>query len=136
MSGYTPAPLVPKGSKTGTTQKASGSKTVTSRSVTRYTLQEAQGFALQAFQNAIGRAPTADELNNFLAAFNAGQRAKTTSTTYSAGGTASVTTGGVDESLLAEQIAQQNPEYETYQKATKYFDVFNQVMGSRGGRGL
>ena len=26
MSGYTPAPLVPKGSKTGTTQKASGSK--------------------------------------------------------------------------------------------------------------
>jgi hypothetical protein len=136
MSSYTPSPLVPKGSKSGKTTKSSGPSTKSYGSVTHYTMQEAQGFALKAFQDAIGRAPTSDELNNFLASFNAGQRAQTTTTTTGAGGSFSSTTGGVDETLLAQQIAQQNPEYAGYQKATTYFDAFNQVMNSRGGTGL
>ena len=136
MSGYTPAPLVPKDSKTKGTQKSSGPSTESYGSVTRYTMQEAQGFALKAFQDAIGRAPTSDELNNFLASFNAGQRAQTTTTTTGPNGSFSTTTGGVDKNLLAQQIAQQNPEYEMYQKAGNYFNVFNQVMSSRGGQGL
>jgi hypothetical protein len=136
MSSYTPAPLVPKGSKTGSASKPSGPTTKSYGSVTHYTLQEAQGFALKAFQDAIGRAPSAEELQNFLASFNAGQRSQTSTVTSGAGGSFTTTSGGVDNAMLAQQIAQQNPEFVDYQKATTYFDTFNQVMNSRGGAGL
>ena len=134
MSGYTPAPLVPKGTKKGDSSKPSGPTTTTS--VKQYTLQEAQGFALSAFQNAIGRAPTAQELQNFLASFNAGQNASSTTVTSDGSNVSSFTTGGTDNAMLAQQIAEQNPGFVDYQKATTYFDAFNQVMNSRGGAGL
>lgn len=133
MSSYTPAALVPKGTKT-TSKSGPTSKTVTQ--VTRYTLQEAQGFALKAFQDAVGRAPTAQELQNFLASFNAGQNPSSTTYNTNNGNTSMVTTGGVDNAMLAQDIAQQNPEFVDYQKATTYFNTFNQVMNSRGGAGL
>jgi hypothetical protein len=139
MSSYTPAPLVQPGSQaTGSAKSPTPAHTSTSSSVTHYTREQAQAYALTAFQNAIGRAPTSQELDTFVTSFNAGQNPSSTITNYAAGGKSysSSTTGGVDEAMLAQNIAQQNPEYANYQKATTYFDVFNQVMNGRGGAGL
>ena len=136
MTTYTPHPLVPKGQ--GKTSKTSAAYTSTSTGVAQYTHEQAQAYALQAFQNAIGRAPTSEELDAFVTSFNAMQTPQTTTTRHAAGGKSSfsTTTGGTDESMLAQNLAQQNPEFENYQKATTYFDAFNQVMNSRGGAGL
>lgn len=137
MSGYTPAPLVPKGTKTS--GKASGPapvRDVTNTSVKRYTHEEAQAYALTAFQNAIGRAPSSQELDAFVTSFNAGQTPSTTSTHYGVGGksVSSVTTGGTDPNMLAQNIAEDNPEYAGYQKATTYFDaMLSALQGPMGG---
>lgn len=137
MSSYTPAPLVPRNTKTGgAASKPAAAYTSTATSVTHYTAQEAQAYALTAFQNAIGRAPTSQELDTFVTSFNAGQNPSTTSTHHGVGGnsTYSTITGGVDEAMLAQSIAQQNPEYGNYQKATTYFDsMLSALSGPMGG---
>lgn len=136
MSDYTPHPLVPKGQNSGTTKSPSPARTVTQTSTKQYTHEEAQAYALQAFQNAIGRAPSSQELDAFMTSFNAGQNPSTTSTHYGVGGQSSfsTTTGGTDPSMLAQNIAEQNPEYAGYQKATTYFDaMLSALQGPMGG---
>lgn len=137
MSSYTPTPLVQRGTQTaGAAKTPAAAYTSTSTSVTRYTAQEAQAYALTAFQNAIGRAPTSQELETFVTSFNAGQNPSTTSTYHGVGGNSSysTTTGGVDEAMLAQNIAEQNPDYANYQKATTYFDsMLSALSGPMGG---
>ena len=157
MSSYTPL----TSTTSTTTSKPKTTTTNVSRSIStsdvqsrRYTLQEAQGLALTAFQNAIGRAPTSDELSAFLSALNAAEAKSPTVTsgstftsresarTKSAGsGTADVTgstssssttSGGLDEQAFAQQYAMSLPGAAPYQKATRYFDLFNRVMSNRG----
>jgi hypothetical protein len=165
MSGTTTTPTVgnytattasatTSGSNQSSTSNRSSSISSSSVSARRYTLQEAQGLALQAFQNAIGRAPTSDELSNFLSALNAAEarspqvtsggtytsRTKTGSKgqadTVGSTSSSNTTSGGVDEQAFAQQYAMSLPGASEYQKATTYFDAFNQVMNSRGGTGL
>jgi hypothetical protein len=134
MSDYTPHPLVPKGSSK--TKGPTPAHTITQTSVKQYTHEEAQSYALQAFQNAIGRAPSSQELDAFMTSFNAGQNPSTTSTHYGVGGNSisTTTTGGTDPSMLAQNIAEQNPEYAGYQKATTYFDaMLSALQGPMGG---
>jgi hypothetical protein len=160
MSGNTPTPkykpIIGDGTNmsiTNTTNRSSNVSSTTS-STMRYTSQQAQGLALQAFQAAIGRAPTSQELSDFLSALNAAEASSpsvTSGSTYSSRnkvgtlGQADVTSstsagtmtsGGVDEQAFAQQYAMSLPGAPEYQKATTYFDAFNQVMNSRGGRGL
>jgi hypothetical protein len=136
MSDYTPHPLVPKGQTAGKTKGPTPARTISQTSTKQYTHEEAQSYALQAFQNAIGRAPSSQELDAFMTSFNAGQNPSTTTTHYATGGqsSSSVTTGGVDAGMLAQNIAEQNPEYAGYQKATTYFDaMLSALQGPMGG---
>jgi len=136
MSSYTPAPLVPKGQDTGGSKGPTPAHSVSASTVKQYTHEEAQAYALQAFQNAIGRAPSSQELDAFMTSFNAGQTPSTTTTNYAAGGKSysQTTTGGTDPSMLAQNIAEQNPEYAGYQKATTYFDaMLSALQGPMGG---
>jgi hypothetical protein len=136
MSGYTPAPLVPKGQDAKKTSGPTPARTVSGSTVKQYTREEAQAYALQAFQNAIGRAPSSQELDAFVTSFNAGQNPSTTTTNYAAGGKSysQTTTGGTDPNMLAQNIAEDNPEYAGYQKATTYFDaMLSALQGPMGG---
>jgi hypothetical protein len=153
MSG-TYKPITSTGGGAGSTSNRSSTVSSTSSNVKRFSLQEAQGLALQAFQNAIGRAPTSQELQGFLSALNAAEASSPTVTSGSTftsrmkagtatnvdatGSTSSGTTtsGGVDEQAFAQQYAMGLSGAGDYQKATTYFDAFNQVMNSRGGAGL
>jgi len=160
MSSTTPAPTtgytpITSGSGgTSVTTNRSSNISTSNSNVTRYTLQEAQGLALQAFQSAIGRAPTSQELSDFLSALNAAEANSpkiTSGNTYtsrqkvgtagqadttSSSSTGSTSSGGIDEAAFAQQYAMSLPGAPEYQKATTYFDTFNQVMNSRGGRGI
>ena len=123
--------LIPKGAGK---KKVSEPRDTTTTSVHRYTMEEAQGYAVAAFRNAIGREPSQEELATFLDSFNANQTPSVTRTHYANGSATSVTTGGTDEAMLARNLAQQNPEFSGYQKATTYFDaMLGALQGPVGG---
>lgn len=143
----------------GSSSTTTSSQVESSRRV--WNLQQIEGMALNAAQQAIGRAFTKDEQKALLKALNAAERkhptvTKSKSTTtasrsrevvkgtgkdrtsYSSGSSStrgsSVTSGGVDEQQFAQDFAEQNPEYAGYQKAATYFDIMmNALRGSVGG---
>lgn len=101
-------------------------------SVRTWTTEQAKVYAETAFQNAIGRAPTQQELLSFRTHLNNAELANPTTTTYS--GTSSKTTGGLDEAQFTKTQAELHPEYAGYQKATTYFDaMMNTLSGPAGG---
>lgn len=110
----------------------SGGGSSTSKSYKQYNLQQVKGLAESAFQEAIGRAPSADELARFQASLNAAEKQSPTVSTSS--GTSSTTSGGVDASQFAKDTAELAPEYQSYQKATTYFDtMISSLRGTAGG---
>ena len=122
MADYTPI----IGSPTGPT-------TTTSTNATLYSIEQVQSTATLAFQNALGRRPTNEELQAFLDTIN-GARKSTTTTTQPDGSSSSTTTGGVDPAQVAQNMAEANPEYAGYQKATTYFDaMLSALNGPVGG---
>lgn len=118
-------------------QPTTTTTTDTSYNISNY--QDTHALFMQAAQSLLGRAPTVAETKAFQSQLNAYQRANptkttrttttdaqgnSTSTTSSSGGT---TAAGMQD--LAQQQAQQNPEYGSYQAATTYF---NALLGAIG----
>lgn len=116
----------------GLNQTGTGGGSSTSTSYKQYDLQQVKGLAEGAFQEAIGRAPSADELSRFQASLNAAE--KTNPSVSSGSSSASVASGGVDTSQFAKDTAELAPEYANYQKATTYFDtMISSLRGPAGG---
>lgn len=101
--------------------------------------QDTHALFMSAAQSLLGRAPTTAETKAFQNTLNAYQRANPTKTTQTSttdamGNTSSTTStsGGTTQaglSDLAQQQAQQNPDYGAYQAATTYF---NALLGAIG----
>lgn len=115
-----------------------GPSTSVSKSVVQYSAQQVKGLANQAFQQAIGREASADELTKFMNALNSAEKANpSTTVTKSNGSTSkSTTTGGVDGQQFAKDAARNNPEYAPYQQATTYFDAMLGALNGTVGRGI
>ena len=113
--------------------------TNTSTSYQLSDLADTHALFMQAAQSLLGRAPTTSETKAFQKQLNAYQRANptkttTTQTTDASGNTSSssTTSGGTTaaaESDMAQQAAQQNPEYGAYQAATTYFNSLLNAIG-------
>ncbi len=95
--------------------------------------------AQNAFQQAIGRAPTGTELTSFTNAFNAiaAQNPSVTTTSIDTKGNPTSTQYNYAERSAAyqtatEQAAAQNPDYASYQAATTYWGALQQALGSIG----
>lgn len=101
--------------------------------------QDTHALFMSAAQSLLGRAPTAAETKSFQKTLNAYQQANPTKTTQTSttdamGNTSSTTStsGGTTQAGLtdlAQQAAQQNPDYGAYQAATTYF---NALLGAIG----
>lgn len=103
-----------------------------STSYNQYSLQQVKGLAEAAFQDAIGRAPSKEELQRFQDSLNRAEKANPAVSTAS--GSSAVSTPGVDVSQFAKDTAELAPEYANYQKATKYFDtMIGALRGPVGG---
>jgi len=80
------------GAANGTTRSnTSQTSRSTSSDVTIYSLNQVRNIATNAFESALGRTPTADELNSFVTSLNTFSRANPNKTTRSATGTSSGT---------------------------------------------
>jgi len=122
------------------TNQTGKSTSQTSKSIKQFSLQQIQGLATSAFQAAIGRAATNEELATFLKHLNSEEKKNPTitKTTTSSGKnnstSTSVSSGGVDESQFATTESQMHPEFANYQKATTYFDAMTSALrGPTGG---
>jgi hypothetical protein len=104
------------------------------KSVTQYTAQQVKGLANQAFQEAIGREASADELTKFLNALNKAEKDSPRVTVSKPSG--STTSGGIDPQQLAVDTARDNPEFANYQKATTYFDTMLSTLRGPVGGGI
>lgn len=113
--------------------------TATSKTVDLTNRGDAEALLFQASRTLLGRAPTADETDRFLANLNTTEKANpttvTTTTTRAATGevTAQDTqrSGGVSDaakSMQAQKEAQASPEYGAYQAATTYYDAFSSLI--------
>lgn len=74
-----------------TTSSSSQTSRSTSSDVTIYSLNQVRNIATNAFEQALGRMPTADELNTFVSSLNAFSKANPTKTSRTASGTSSGT---------------------------------------------
>lgn len=122
------------------------SKTRTSRNVNLTSPEDVRALALQAMREALGRAPTTEEVAQFRSAINAMETAspEVTSTTVQLKpnletgtveevSSSSTTSGGVSQAAMEgviSQAAESGPEYGKYQAGTTYF---NALMGMMGG---
>lgn len=108
--------------------------------VQTFTVQQLEGAATQYAQDLLGRALTADELSRITKFTNtealANPQISRTVTNNKATGSTSTTTsqGGIDEGQIIKSQIEENPEYESYQKATTYFDtMIRSLQGPVGG---
>lgn len=87
-----------------------------------------------AFTDAVGRAPTAEELSAFTANYTAAaQKAPlvTTSSRDASGAMHTSTSGGVDAQPIAEAEYIHSPEYANYQAVSKYFPAIEKVLAGK-----
>ena len=70
-----------------TTSSSTENANSTSSDVTIYSLNQVRNIATNAFENTLGRAPTADELNTFVSSLNAFSKANPTKVTKNVSGT-------------------------------------------------
>jgi len=73
-----------------TTSSSTENANSTSSDVTIYSLNQVRNIATNAFENTLGRAPTADELNTFVSSLNAFSKANPTKVTKNVSGTTNV----------------------------------------------
>jgi hypothetical protein len=144
-----------KGNASGTTRSTTNERSsATSSDVNIYSLNQVRNVATNAFESALGRTPSEQELNTFLTSLNAYSKANPTKTTKSGFGTttglstsksnkagtsttttgspvststsSSVSSGGVDVAGFAtEQLANT-----TEAKAVKMDDIFRGALGA------
>lgn len=111
---------------------SSGGGGGTSKSYKVYSEQETSNLANTIAQNLLGRAATVEELARATQNLNVESKLNPTVTTSTGGAT--VTSGGIDSQEILKKEFKLAPEYETYQKATTYFDaMIGALRGPAGG---
>ena len=114
----------------------STTKKTKSTSYKQYSVQQVSGLAEDAFREALGRTPTADELKRFQNKLNYLEQVNPTVNEGTAGtsNSSTVVSGGVDATQLAKEELKLSPEYANYQKATTYFNtMIDSLRGPVGG---
>ena len=120
------------------------SKTTTSKSVNLSSLEDVQALTTQVLTQALGRAPTANELAQYKSTINGAQEKNptvTTTTSQLSGDVAtgnvettaqnSVTSGGFSNDAAAQMVqnqAKKGPEYGKYQSGTTYYNALMQML--------
>lgn len=87
-----------------------------------------------AFSDAVGRAPTAAELAQFVSSYTAAAQASPVVTNSSRDAAGVVTTsksGGVDAQPIAEAGYIHSPEYANYQAVAKFFPAIEKVLAGK-----
>ncbi len=111
-------------------------RTQTRRDVTRLSYDDPGGF-FDAFQQAVGRAPTDSETKAFVDTFNAkaekNPQVTTQTTDPSTGNVTATTTGGIDVGSEIREQAMENPDYANYQAVATYFPAMERALGAIGG---
>lgn len=104
----------------------------TQRSYQQFNSQQTAGLANQIAKNLLGRELTKDEVMRATENLNFQAQANPTVTTTSGGTT--VQSGGIDAEQILREDFKLAPEYESYQKATTYFDaMIDALRGPAGG---
>jgi hypothetical protein len=85
------------------------------------TPQQARFYVEQAYKSILGRKPTAEEIDRFVAILREAEMNNPVTATYS-GGTA-VQTGGFEPQILAEQMAKSEEDYQS-RSANQYYNWF------------
>lgn len=116
------------------------SRTDTSTKFDISTREDALALAKTSMAQMLGRAPTQDELGNYLNTLNGYERANPTQSTTTtqispetgeAVSSSSVATGGVSQAgraAVLEQEMQKKPEYASYQAASTYYGAMMQEL--------
>ena len=120
------------------------SKTTTSKSVNLSSLEDVQALTTQVLTQALGRAPTANELAQYKSTINGAQAKNptvTTTTSQLSGDVAtgnvettaqnSITSGGFSNDAAAQMVqdqAKKGPEYGKYQSGTTYYNALMQML--------
>lgn len=119
-------------------QLALNGKTATSTTTTDVThnifdASNSEGTIKTAFQQALGRDPSREEVSQYAkvlqAAYDANPSTRTTSTDAN-GNSTSTYSGGIDQASVIQDQVQKSPEWGTYQGATTYFNVAMQALGA------
>jgi hypothetical protein len=119
------------------------SKTQTSTSVNLSSAEDVKALTNQVLTQALGRAPTADEVAQYKSTINAQEQANPSSTTQTqtlndmgeVTNTSSTTTGGLSAAAEQQSVldkAKESPEYGKYQSATTYWGALMQAIGGNG----
>jgi hypothetical protein len=105
-----------------------------SRSTFKQIYQLDETAARPALRDMIGRDPSRDELDKFMASYNsAAKRSASTQTTVSDGnGNTTQTTVQSDPQEIARQAAMENPDYANYQAVATYFPMIDRVLSGMG----
>jgi DNA-binding ferritin-like protein len=120
------------------------SKTTTSKSVNLSSLEDVQALTTQVLTQALGRAPTANEVAQYKSTINSAQEKNPTVTTTTSqlagnaetGGVDTVaqnstTSGGLTDAAAAQMVqnqAKKGPEYGKYQSGTTYYNALMQML--------
>lgn len=115
-------------------------KTITRTDTARdiYSRDEAEGLARAILRRELDRDPTDEEYEDFVAALQTKQRENptitTTSTTYdeygSPSGTSSTSQGGVDLERFAQNQAEDNPDWATWQAIGTFLPALFDELGA------
>jgi hypothetical protein len=111
---------------------SSGRSSSTSSNVTIYSLNQVRNIATSAFENTLGRTPTADELNTFVSSLNAFSKANPSKSvsTGTKTSSSSTTSGGVDVAGFTTSQLQNTTEA----KAVKADDIFRGALNTLANR--
>jgi hypothetical protein len=115
------------------------SKTTTSRDVNLSSAEDVKALTTQVLTQALGRAPTTDEVAQYRATINAQEQANPTVTTTTqtlndqgeVSAQSSKTTGGFDaaaQQQLVQDQAVKTPEFAKYQSGTTYWNALMSML--------
>lgn len=114
-------------------RKFSGRKSFTRKDVNLTNPEDAKGIVRAILRDQIGRAPTDDEMSEFIRVLNEAERANPQATTESvlyeegeAVSSETTTTGGLSAEGINEILtnrARMHPDYGSYQAATRLFNA-------------
>lgn len=114
----------------------SGPRTVTQKRYDIPSADDARAAVKSVYQNAVGRNPTDQEINRYVAILT--KQAKdnpsiTTSVIDADGNSTSTTRGGLTSAAIGERLnsaVQADPEYAAYQAAVTYFNAVQEAIKS------
>jgi hypothetical protein len=95
--------------------------TGTGTPIKQYSEQQVKAAATSAFQKAVGREVSEQELSNITTELNAELKKNPK---------------GLDEQQFLLDVAKRDPEYAPYQQASTYFDAMLGALSGPAGRGI